>query len=373
MATLKLENISKKFGRDTWGVRKVDLEVEDREFVVFLGPSGCGKTTTLRMISGLELVTTGTVYIDGRDVTDDPPRSRNVSMVFQNIAVWPHMTVYENIAFALRLKKEGRERIDKKVKEAAQLVKIPELLQRYPSQLSGGQAQRVSLARAIVVEPKLFLLDEPLSSLDALLRVAMRTELKEIHRKAEATSIFVTHDQSEALSVADRIVIMNEGSIVQTGTPDDVYFRPADRFVAGFIGMPPTNFFPVDITSREERIVLEGPHFSLQLNQENSRALKGYDQDRLTLGVRPEDITLVGKDEAVFSHEALVVEPQGSHQIIAFELDDEIIKIRAPADVEVEAGDSIPLAFDQEKLHLFAADDGRRLNDPAEEIQEARR
>jgi multiple sugar transport system ATP-binding protein len=272
------------------------------------------------------------------------------------------MTVYQNIAFALQMRRETRGEIERKVKWAAGLVRIPELLERHPSQLSGGQQQRVSLARAIVVSPKLFLLDEPLSSLDAKLRVAMRTELREIHRKTEATSIFVTHDQSEAMSVADRIVIMRDGRIVQIGTPDEVYLRSADVFVAGFIGMPPTNFFPVRIASRGETARLENPHFRLELGKEDSHALEGYREDTLTLGVRPEDIRLVPREQSLLSVSTLVVEPQGSHQIIAVELDDGIVKIHAPPSPRVAEGESIHLAFDSARLHLFNSETGRRIN-----------
>ncbi|MBZ4649633.1 ABC transporter ATP-binding protein, partial [Thermosipho sp. (in: thermotogales)] len=227
MATLELINLSKRYGKNVWGAKNVNLKVNNGEFIVFLGPSGCGKTTTLRMIAGLEEVTEGKVIIDGKDVTYLEPRKREVSMVFQSYAVWPHMTVYDNIAFPLRLRKMPMDEIDKIVKEVAEMVKIEELLKRFPSQLSGGQRQRVALARALAVKPKIFLMDEPLSNLDAKLRVKMRTELKAIHHRTGATTIFVTHDQSEAMSMADRIVVMRNGKIEQVGTPDDVYFYSA--------------------------------------------------------------------------------------------------------------------------------------------------
>jgi multiple sugar transport system ATP-binding protein len=238
MATLTLKNVTKRFGKKVVAVNDFSLQVPDREFLVLLGPSGCGKTTTMRMVAGLEEVTYGTILIDGVDVTDLPPRKRDVSMVFQNYAVWPHMTVYENIAYALKLKRMDKKTIAKTVKEAAEMTKIAELLNRYPSQLSGGQQQRVAVARAIAVKPKLFLLDEPLSNLDAKLRVATRTELKAIHDKTEATTVFVTHDQSEAMSLADRIAIMKDGEIVQIGTPEEVYDESVSLFVADFIGTP---------------------------------------------------------------------------------------------------------------------------------------
>ena len=361
MATLKLENISKQFSKKVWGVRKIDLDVPDKEFIVLLGPSGCGKTTTLRMIAGLEEVTTGAIFIDGKDITEAPPRKRDLSMVFQSYAVWPHLTVYDNLAFALRLKKINKAEIDKVVREVANMVKIGELLERYPRQLSGGQQQRVALARALAVKPKLFLMDEPLSNLDAKLRVMMRTELKAIHQKTQATSIFVTHDQSEAMSLADRIVIMKDGEVVQIGTTDDVYFESANVFVAGFIGTPPTNFFDVDVSSRNGEYILQHPFFTLMLDQVHSTMLEGYGKEQLILGVRPENLLITNQSDAVFSEKALVVEPQGSHQIIAIELNGQIIKIVAPAHPKVSPGETLHLTFQQERVHLFDVETEKRI------------
>jgi len=318
MPVLTLTNLAKRYNRKVWGVRKMDLEVNDKEFIVFLGPSGCGKTTCMRMIAGLEVTTRGSIVLHGKDITDLPPRDRDISMVFQNYAIWPHMTVYDNIAFALKLKKMSKSEIDKTVKEVASMVKIDQLLSRIPGQMSGGQQQRVALARALAVKPRLFLMDEPLSNLDAKLRVVMRTELKAIHQRTGATSIFVTHDQSEAMSMADRIVIMKDGEIVQVGTPDDVYFRSADMFVAGFIGTPPTNFFPVTVKSSDKGIQLSHPRFTLPLNDEISLHLKNSDQKSLIMGARPEDIILVSEKDAMLSVEVMVVEPQGSFQIVAW-------------------------------------------------------
>ncbi len=372
MATLKLENISKQFSKKVWGVRKIDLDVQDKEFIVFLGPSGCGKTTTLRMIAGLEEVTTGSIYIDGKDMTETPPRKRNLSMVFQSYAVWPHLTVYENLAFALRLKKIEKAEVDKIVCNVAEMVKIAELIDRYPRQLSGGQQQRVALARALAVKPKLFLMDEPLSNLDAKLRVIMRTELKAIHQKTQATSIFVTHDQSEAMSMADRIVIMKDGEVVQIGSPDDVYFESADVFVAGFIGTPPTNFFDVDVINSNGQIIFQHPSFSLELDEKHNALLRDYGKPRLILGMRPENILTNVKQssrfflskkspQTLFSEKALVVEPQGSHQIIAIDLHGQIIKIVAPAHPKVMPGENLSLSFQQERIHLFDVETKKRL------------
>jgi len=256
MATLTFDHVTKRFGKVV-AVNDFSLTVEDGEFLVLLGPSGCGKTTAMRMVAGLEEVTDGSILIDDEDVTYLPPRKRNVSMIFQNYAVWPHMTVYENIAYPLRLKKTPKEDIDRIVNEVARMVKIEVLLKRLPAQLSGGQQQRVAVARALAVEPKIFLMDEPLSNLDAKLRGSMRTELKSIHAKTGATSVFVTHDQSEAMSMADRIVVMKDGEVIQVGTPDDVYDKSATIFVADFIGTPPTNFLNVEkLTSNGESPVV---------------------------------------------------------------------------------------------------------------------
>jgi len=307
MATLELINLSKRYGKSVWGAKDVNLKVNDKEFIVFLGPSGCGKTTTLRMIAGLEEVTEGKVLIDDENVTDMPPRKRNVSMVFQSYAVWPHMTVYENIAFALKLRKMEKSGIDKIVREVAELVNIGEYLERFPRQLSGGQRQRVALARAIAVKPKLFLMDEPLSNLDAKLRVRMRTELKAIHHKTEATTIFVTHDQSEAMSMADRIVVMKDGKIVQIGTPDDVYFNSTNIFVAGFIGTPPTNFLEMEIKRDKGETFLVHPSFNFKLNERLLSYLKDYNKGKLIMGIRPESIQ-INSGETVFKEKVLVVE-----------------------------------------------------------------
>ncbi|KPL24658.1 MAG: sugar ABC transporter ATP-binding protein [Anaerolineae bacterium SM23_84] len=361
MATLTLSHITKRFGRNVVAVKDFSLEVQDREFLVLLGPSGCGKTTTLRMIAGLEEVTSGTIEIDGVDVTDLPPRRRDVSMVFQNYAVWPHMTVYENIAYALKLKRMDKQTIDRIVRESTAMTKIDELLDRYPSQLSGGQQQRVAVARAIAVKPKLFLLDEPLSNLDAKLRVATRTELKAIHDKTEATTVFVTHDQAEAMSLADRIVIMKDGEVVQIGSPDDVYHRSVDMFVGDFIGTPPTNFMDVELTVDGGESRLVSPHFDYPLDPETASKLKDYEKKELVLGVRPENIVLVPEEDAVLSAECLVSEPQGSHQIIAIELGDKIVKIVAPAYPKIGAGETVHLTFKRDTLCFFDEESGSRI------------
>ena len=361
MAILQLNNLAKRYNRKVWGVKEMNLEVNDKEFIVFLGPSGCGKTTCMRMIAGLEETTRGSIILDGRDITDLPPRERNISMVFQNYAIWPHMTVFDNIAFALKLKGLPKDEIARTVNEVAAMVKIEHLLTRIPGQMSGGQQQRVALARALAVHPKLFLMDEPLSNLDAKLRVVMRTELKAIHQRTGATSIFVTHDQSEAMSMADRIVIMKDGRIVQVGTPDDVYFRSANIFVAGFIGTPPTNFFPVTLAREADEGYLRHAHLSIPVERETFATLQRGSRERLVLGVRPEDFRLVAGNTGAIRAEVLVVEPQGSHQIVAVEIDDRIVKIVVPSDRKLTPGEAVSFDLDHRHLHFFDAETENRI------------
>ena len=359
MATLQLKNLTKRFGKKVIAVDDINLEVRDKEYLVLLGPSGCGKTTTMRMIAGLEEVTAGEIILDGVDITELPPRKRDVSMVFQSYAVWPHMTVYDNVAFALKLKGMKKAEIDATVKEAARLTKITEYLERLPAQLSGGQRQRVAVARAIAVKPKIFLMDEPLSNLDAKLRVATRTELKAIHNKTGATTIFVTHDQAEAMSMADRIVIMKDGAIVQIGTPEEVY--DDNLFVADFIGTPPTNFIDVELAAENGAHYLVNPHFRMKLNPAHAQRLVSHGRSQLIIGIRPENILLTDKAHAIFSSPCLVSEPQGSHQVVAVEMDDKILKIVASVQPKVATGEIVNLSFKEESLRYFDKETGLRI------------
>ncbi len=360
MAELKLTNITKRFG-DVVAVDDISLEVHDGEFLVLLGPSGCGKTTAMRMIAGLEEVTEGEISIDDVDVTDLPPRKRNVSMIFQNYAVWPHMTVFDNIAYALKLKKMDKATIEQTVQEVADMTGIGNLLKRYPSQLSGGQQQRVAVARAIAVKPKVFLMDEPLSNLDAMLRVTMRTELKAIHVKTEATTVFVTHDQSEAMSMADRIVVMRDGQIIQVGTPNDVYDKSDSVFVASFIGTPPTNFMEVELQQSNGSYSVRSEHLDLPLDDQQSDSLVKDGKKFYTLGIRPENINLVDEADAVLSVPCLVAEPQGSHQIIAAEVDGKIFKIVAPPLPKANPGEMLHVAFKPGSEAFFDKETGVRI------------
>jgi len=257
MAGVRLESVSKKFGKNVV-VHEMTMDIPDREFLVFVGPSGCGKTTTLRMIAGLETVSDGKIFIGDRIVNDVEPRDRNIAMVFQNYALYPHMSVYENMAFALKLRKMSTAEVEGRVKGAAEILGITHLLQRRPKEMSGGQRQRAALGRAMVRDPAVFLMDEPLSNLDAKLRVQMRVELVQLHRRVQTTTVYVTHDQVEAMTMGDRIVVMNDGAIQQIAAPKELYDHPVNRFVAGFIGSPPMNFINADLTREGERIFAQG-------------------------------------------------------------------------------------------------------------------
>jgi len=362
MVRVKLDHVSKYFGR----VRAVDdiyLEVNHGEFVTLLGPSGCGKTTTLLMIAGIYKPTKGRIYFDDVDVTDLPPKDRNVGMVFQSYALYPHMTVYENIAFPLRIKKLPKNEIDRKVREVAKLLKIDHLLDRRPAQLSGGQQQRVALARALVKEPDVLLLDEPLSNLDALLRVYMRAELKRLQKELKITTIYVTHDQVEALSMSDRVVVMNEGKIQQVGTPEEIYAKPANVFVASFIGTPPMNI--IRCLYDEKTNALQCPGFVYSLPDQWREVLSARTSDEILLGIRPEDVRIVEPSEGIEPHaraEVLVVEPLGRDIVITAALSEEsTMKIVARPGTRISIGERLGLRFELEKVHLFDGRTGRAI------------
>jgi multiple sugar transport system ATP-binding protein len=358
MATVELKRLKKVYNRKVEAVKGIDLTVRDGEFLVLLGPSGCGKTTTMRMIAGLEEITEGEVLIDGQSVGELPPRKRNVSMIFQNYAVWPHMTVFENIAYALKIKKMDKGEVEERVKEVANLSGIEGLLDRYPDQLSGGQQQRVAVARAIAVRPQVFLMDEPLSNLDAKLRVQMRTDLKEIHRSTGATTVFVTHDQSEAMSLADRIVIMKDGAIIQIGTPDEVYHNSANRFVADFIGTPPTNFLSVSVGAKEEDgYRLKGDHLDFVANHPS---LAGFEGKEILLGVRPENIDIL--EDAPIEAVCRLIEPQGSHNIVLAEIGEQRMKLSVNPDIDLKIDQPFRLRLKSGHYHFFDPETGERLD-----------
>ncbi|MFA5576829.1 MAG: ABC transporter ATP-binding protein [Tissierellaceae bacterium] len=358
MSYLKLENVKKVYNNKVTAVDNFNLEIEKGEFIAFLGPSGCGKTTTLRMIAGLESVTHGDIRLEGKSIVDLEPRERGISMIFQSYAVWPHMTVYENVAYALKLRKMSKADIDKLVRDVSKTTDISQYLDRYPSQLSGGQRQRVAVARAIAVRPKLFLMDEPLSNLDAKLRVSMRTDLKKIHQDVKSTSIFVTHDQSEALSLADRIVVMNQGVIEQIGSPKDIYHESETMFIAKFIGSPPSNFFRVEVKIEDGKLYLVHNSFSLEFNgNERESLVDKYVNKTVVLSIRPENFTV--NKGGFIKAEAKIIEPQGSHVIINTDIGGEEIKIVSDL-LELETGENILLGF-ADKFLLFDPETEKRI------------
>ena len=347
MAGIRVEKVSKRFGK-VEALKGVDLEVRDQEFLVLLGPSGCGKTTLLRIVAGLEAPTSGEVYIGERRVTHLPPRLRGIAMVFQNYAIFPHLTVYENVAFGLRMKRRPEEEIRRKVGEVAALLHIEELLDRYPAQLSGGQRQRVAVARALAVEPEVLLMDEPLSNLDALLRLEMRAELKRLLKETRTTTLYVTHDQVEAMSLADRIAVMRQGEIVQLGTPTEIYHAPADTFVGGFIGNPPMNFLRAGALGG--MVVLEG------------FAVPSPVEGEVLLGVRPEDLR-VSKEQAegAFRARVLVVEPLGPHLQLTLEREGETFRALADPDFSVAFGEEVWVRPNPGRVRLFHPKTGKAL------------
>ncbi|MBI4391551.1 MAG: sn-glycerol-3-phosphate ABC transporter ATP-binding protein UgpC, partial [candidate division NC10 bacterium] len=317
MATVVLENLTKRFD-EVVAVQSVNLEIQDQEFVVLVGPSGCGKSTALRMIAGLEEITDGKIYIGGRLVNDVPPKDRDIAMVFQNYALYPHMSVYDNMAFGLKLRKFPREEITQRVRDAAEILGIQELLQRKPKALSGGQRQRVAVGRAIVRKPQVFLFDEPLSNLDAKLRVQMRVELKKLHQRLQATILYVTHDQVEAMTMGDRIVVMRDGRIHQVGPPLQVYEHPVNRFVAGFIGSPAMNFIPTTVQAADGRLTLVADGFRVPVPAAQAAALQPYAGRKVIFGIRPEDVLAASGTDGRQTFEAVVdvVEPLGAEILL---------------------------------------------------------
>jgi multiple sugar transport system ATP-binding protein len=323
MAQVSLRNLVKHFDNDTQAVRGIDLDIADKEFVVLVGPSGCGKSTTLRMIAGLEDITGGEIRVDGEVVNDVPPKDRDMAMVFQNYALYPHMTVFENMSFGLRLKRFPKDEIKRRVNEAARILDLAELLDRKPRQLSGGQRQRVAMGRAIVRNPKVFLFDEPLSNLDAKLRVQMRTEIKRVHQKVKTTTVYVTHDQVEAMTLADRVVVMNGGKIEQVGTPHELYHQPRTRFVAGFIGSPAMNLIPCKLDQNGAGLVVRlSDQLALPVPGDRTDRYRAAVGKPLTFGLRPEHITEPrGADpdrRCMFSVMLDVIEPMGMETMVFF-------------------------------------------------------
>ena len=386
MAEVRLVNLSKAFG-PVQILKGIDLTIPDGEFVVLLGPSGCGKTTTLRLIAGLEEATDGEIFIGDRKVNDLPPKERDIAMVFQSYALYPHMTVFDNMAFGLRLHGVRREEVDQRVREAAEMLELTPLLARKPRALSGGQRQRVAVGRAIVRNPKVFLMDEPLSNLDATLRVQTRVELSKLHMKLGVTTIYVTHDQMEAMTLGNLVVIMNQGIIQQMGTPSDVYDRPANKFVAGFVGSPPMNFFPAFVEGEGE-LFFQMASFRLPVLPEHRAALAPYRGKEVVFGIRPEDINMGGGDGAVHipvtakvdvlellgaeiflylsSPEGTFVASSASQKLLS----EKFLKLiattvsfiaRVDPSTPAKEGDSVQVVFKLGRSHAFDADSERAI------------
>ncbi len=355
MAKVTFKNVVKTYDNDVTVIPDLNLEIEDKEFIVLVGPSGCGKSTTLRMIAGLETVTAGEVYIGDRLVNDVPPKDRDIAMVFQSYALYPHMSVYKNMAFALELRKTPKEEIDQKVREAAKILALEEYLDRKPKALSGGQRQRVALGRAMVRNPAVFLLDEPLSNLDAKLRTEMRTQISALHKRLGTTFVYVTHDQTEAMTMGDRICVMKDGIIQQFDTPQVLYNTPCNMFVAGFIGSPQMNFIDAEVADEPEGYALKFGDSKVYIKDEK---LKDYVGKKVALGIRPEDFhmeeALVGAHpESKVTTDVTLAEMMGSEIYIYTEYAGSKIIARVPAKFDVRTDDTVTLVPDPDKLHVF--------------------
>ena len=366
MAHVTLRSLVKNYD-ETPAVRGIDLDIPDKEFVVLVGPSGCGKSTTLRMIAGLEEISGGEILIGGEVVNDVPPKDRNIAMVFQNYALYPHMTVYENMSFGLRLKKVAKDEIARRVANAARILDISELLERKPKQLSGGQRQRVAMGRAIVRDPMVFLFDEPLSNLDAKLRVQMRTEIKRVHQKVRTTTVYVTHDQVEAMTLADRVVVMNAGRIEQVGTPPELYHSPVTKFVAGFIGSPAMNFLPCTLEEAAGGLRARlSADVAFQLPADRAARYRSHaGRPRLIFGLRPEHIADQHQTDAA-NHHALevaveVTEPMGMETLVYFQLGGVELCARVNPLTSAPAGGRAKLVADLNHMHLIDDESGRVL------------
>ena len=376
MARVKLEGIRKMYQDSVVAVHGVDLDVTDGEFVVLVGPSGCGKSTTLRMIAGFESITAGKLYIGDRIVNDVPPKNRDIAMVFQSYALYPHMTVRENLAFALKLRGSSKSEIEKRVQDAASILGINDFLDRTPRQLSGGQRQRVALGRAIVRQPQVFLFDEPLSNLDAQLRVQMRREIARLHQELDATMIYVTHDQVEAMTLGDRIVVMNKGHVQQIDTPMNLYDHPRNRFVAGFIGSPAMNFVDGRVAAGDSlQFVAAGDAFTFAIPPSLAERVDGLETRELTLGIRPEDVSVaLDSGPTIFAGESTIVHPPvtaparldlvealGNEVFVYASVGPYVITARVAPQPLPKLGEPITLAFDLAKSHFFDRESGDRV------------
>ena len=359
MSSLSLRGIYKTYAGGVTAVSDFNLEIEDKEFIIFVGPSGCGKSTTLRMIAGLEEITKGELYIDNELVNDKAPKDRDIAMVFQNYALYPHMTVFDNMAFGLKLRKTPKDEIKRKVTEAAKILDIDHLLDRKPKALSGGQRQRVALGRAIVRDPKVFLMDEPLSNLDAKLRVQMRTEIGKLHNKLQTTFIYVTHDQTEAMTMASRIVVMKDGIVQQVASPEELYDNPTNVFVAGFIGSPQMNFVDADVVAEGDTLALKFGKEKVLLPAGKAAKLdKSYVGKTVIMGIRPEDMYddeayITASPDSVIGADVEITEMMGAETYLYLDVDGKKMVARVNPRTQTKMGDKIKVALDGNKIHLF--------------------
>jgi multiple sugar transport system ATP-binding protein len=359
MASLSLKNVCKVYPNGFVAVKDFNLEIADKEFIIFVGPSGCGKSTTLRMIAGLEEISSGELWIGDKLVNDVEPKDRDIAMVFQNYALYPHMTVYDNMAFGLKLRKVAKDDIDKAVHEAAKILDIEHLLDRKPKALSGGQRQRVAMGRAIVRSPKVFLMDEPLSNLDAKLRVQMRVEISKLHQRLATTIIYVTHDQTEAMTLGTRIVVLKDGIIQQVDTPSNLYNSPNNIFVAGFIGSPQMNLVDAKVASNGKQVTLElSDTVKVTLPEEKSKKLHDYVGKTVVVGIRPEDIKadedfIVAHPESTFEATVKVFELLGAEVNLHYDIADQTCTAKVSPRTTVRPGDSVKFAMDLTRLHVF--------------------
>lgn len=356
MPEVLLENIVKKYDSDHVAVNDFNLEINDREFIVFVGPSGCGKSTTLRMIAGLEGITSGNVSIDGEVINDVPPKDRDIAMVFQNYALYPHMSVFDNMAFSLKLKRINKKEIKSRVENAADILGLTTFLSRKPKELSGGQRQRVALGRAIVRDAKVFLMDEPLSNLDAKLRVQMRAEIQKLHHRLGTTSIYVTHDQTEAMTMATRLVVMKDGVIQQVGKPKDVYDKPQNKFVASFIGSPAMNFLTGQI--KNGHFIIDDLEIPIPDDIYEVLKRKSYEDKKITLGIRPESVTYLGTHTEKTNRNAIpaavgVSELMGADTLLYLDINQQSITCRINDSIEIGFGSQVHVQFDMSKAHFF--------------------
>lgn len=363
MAGLKLKNICKLYPNGYNAVKNLSLDIEDKEFIVLVGPSGCGKSTTLRMIAGLEEISSGELYIGNKLVNEVEPKDRDIAMVFQNHALYPHLNVYENMAFSLKISKKPKSDIDRKVIEVAKLLRIENILNRKPKELSGGQSQRVALGRAIVRNPRVFLMDEPLSNLDTKLRTQMRMEISKLHKKLGTTFIYVTHDHVEAMTMADRIVIMKDGVIQQIGTPKQVYNNPCNIFVASFIGAPQMNFIDAKVIEYNEGVYVRFNKTKIALSKQKSDMLrlKGYIGKEVILGIRPEDVYLVNNKDKGFEATVEICELTGSEIYVYLDVNGIPITARFDGGHSINTDDKLKLSIDEYKIHIFDKETKKNL------------